>query len=53
MNIKLNNDSLVPNRRINPSIIRNDVLEMNYIPIESRIYSFRKLIWGMLISVQM
>jgi hypothetical protein len=52
MNIKLNSDSLGPNMQITPSIIKNNVLEMNYIPIESRVYSFVKLIWGMFISVQ-
>jgi len=46
MNIRLKSDSLVPNMRINPSILQNNVLGMNYKPMESQIYSFVKLIWG-------
>ncbi len=53
MNIRLNSDSLVPNMQISPSILQNNVLGMNNKPLESRIYSFMKLIWGMFISVQM
>jgi hypothetical protein len=53
MNIRLNSDSLVLNIRINPSILQNNVLGMNYKPRESRIYSFIVLIWGIFISVQM
>jgi hypothetical protein len=53
MNIRLNSDSLVPNMRINLSILHNNVLGMNYKPLGSRIYSFIKLIWGIFISVQM
>ena len=52
MNIRLNSDSLVPNMRINFSILQNSVLGMNYKPRESRIYSYVKLIWGIFISVQ-
>ena len=37
MNIRLNSDSLVPNMRITPSIIMNNVLGMNYKPMESRL----------------
>ena len=53
MNIRLNSDSLVPNKRINPSILQNNMLGMNYKPIESLIYSFVVLIWGIFIFVQM
>jgi len=52
MNIRLNSGSLVPNMRINPSILQNNVLGMNCKPMESRIYSFVKLIWGIFISVR-
>jgi len=52
-NIRLNSDSLVPNMRINPSNLQNTVMGINYKPMESRINSFVKLIWGIFISVQM
>jgi len=52
MNIKLNSSSLVQNMRITPSIIKNTVFGMNNKPLESRIFSLIKLIWGMFISVQ-
>ena len=35
MNIRLNSCSLVPNMRINPSILQNNVLGMNNKPLES------------------
>ena len=53
MNIRLNSNSLGPNKQITPSIIRNTVLGMNNKPKESRIFSLIKLIWGIFISVQM
>jgi hypothetical protein len=45
MKIRLICSSLVQNMRINPSILQNTVLGMNYKPLESRIYSFVVLIW--------
>jgi len=38
---------------VDPSILQNTVLGMNNKPLESRIYSFVKLIWGIFIFVQM
>lgn len=53
MNIRLNIDSLVPNKRINASILQNTILGMNYKPKEFLIYSLVVLIWGICIFVQM
>jgi len=53
MNIRLKSGSFVPNMRINPSILQNNVLGMNYKPLESQTYSFVKLIWEIFISIQM
>ena len=53
MNIRQNSGSLVPNMRINPSILENNVLGMNNKFTEFRICSFVKLIWGIFISVRM
>jgi hypothetical protein len=39
--------------RRNPSILQNNVLGINNKPLEYRIYSFVKLIWGIFILVRL